>query len=292
MIIFENMTTGQELILGSPNKSEYILAHKDFGTVQGSSATTPYINLIGSHVDSTSLMERDVNFVGVIRTTNKQEMLERKRKLKSFFNPQDFIKAYYGEYVLIFKPTQTVKDSTKPKENLDTYYRFSISGTAYDPLWRLKKSNVVYEAKIRALPLFPMNIPKNKGIAFGYIPAVSVNNVQNAGDVEVGFVLKMTAEEGEVTNPKLTDNNTGKFIEVVIQMLKGDVLMISTENGNKYAKLIREGEEVDIFKNVTAASTMSMKLQKGINDLTISAAENESNLASTITFSPQWLEVV
>lgn len=291
MIEFKNMTTGQTLTLGTVG-SEYVLAHKDFGTVEGKNNTTPYINLIGSDVNSTTLAERDISFIGFIKTESKAVMEERKRALKKMFNPQDFITAYFKDYALIFKPTQTVKDSTDPKENTDRYYRFSITGIAYDPLWRLKKSDVVRESATIAVPLFPLVIPAGKGFAFGYIPAVSVNNVLNEGDVEVGFVLRMTATGGTVNNPKIIDNKTGDFIEVAIEMTKDDVVELSTENGKKYAKLIRGEAETDIFKNVTTASTMSLKLHKGINDITITSAGNSSNMTSIITFSPQWLEVV
>lgn len=288
-IKFINTKTKEILILGELG-DDYVLAKKDFGTVEGKANTTQYIDLIGSKVDSIALAERDIYFVGFVKDVRAQVVSERKLRIKRFFEPQTEYFAEYEDYIIKFFPSQTVLDSSEERENKSTYYRFSLKGTAYDPLFRLKKDKVVQESKIKAVPLFPLKIAK-KGIAFGYVPAESVENIINQGDVDVGFVLKIEAVEGEVTKPKLTNNKTGEVIEIILHMTKGDKIEISTENGNKYARLIRGNSEIDIFKYITTSSTMSMKLTKGRNNLSITASGNAINMAAKVIYSPRFLEV-
>ena len=288
-ITFINNKTREILELGTLG-DDYVLAKKNFGTVEGKVNLTQYIDLIGSHVDSTALAPRDLMFIGFIKNANRNLVAKRKLYLKKFFNPQNGYTILYDEYAISFVPIQTVVDSTEERENRDIYYRFAIKGTAYDPLFRLKKDKIVQEAKIKPTVLFPLKIGK-KGLSFGYIPSESIENVINQGDVDVGFVLKIDASKGEVTNPKLTNNNTGEFIELILQMSRGDKIEISTESGNKYAYLIRGSSRIDIFKYVTTASTMSMKLAKGRNNISITAKGNTVNMEAKITYSPRFLEV-
>lgn len=287
MIIFHNLNLDQKLTFDEALNSEYILNSKDYGTVTSKRNTTQYIDLIGSHVDSTALNERDITFTGIVTDLDKNVVAQKKKIIKSFFNPLHDIVAFEGEYCITFKCTQTAKDI----KDEDTFYKFGISAVAYDPLFKLKNNNVLYESKPQPSPLFPLAIPKNKGIAFGFIPAVSVNNPPNLGDVEVGFVMRMTADEGNVSNPKIINNRTGEVIEVIIELMQGDSLEVSTVNGDKYVKLLRGNSEIDAFKYVTTKSTMSMKLQQGVNDLTVTASGNSINLSSSIIYSPRWLEV-
>ena len=103
--------------------------------------------------------------------------------------------------------------------------------------------------------------------------------------------MEMQASLGKVSNPKIIDNKTGEFIEVVVDLDVGDSLIVSTVSGNKYVTLIRDGSEIDMLKAVTKQSTMSLMLHVGSNDFTVTAASNPTNLESVLTFSPLWVEI-
>lgn len=287
-IKFVNLETKDVLSISNEPFSEYFLGKLNIEPITGSASTTRYIDLIGLNVDSVTLAERDIEVSGIITVENSFEMQDRITKLKKFFNPQKKYMMEIGKYTIGFMPRSTVKDDYL--KSGPYHSRFWLVATAYDPLFRLKKDNVVQEAKIKPTVLFPLKIGK-KGLSFGYIPSESIENVINQGDVDVGFVLKIDASKGEVTNPKLTNNNTGEFIELILQMSQGDKIEISTENGNKYAYLIRGSSRIDIFKYVTTASTMSMKLAKGRNNISITAKGNTVNMEAKITYSPRFLEI-
>nr|DAO40679.1 MAG TPA: tail protein [Caudoviricetes sp.] len=287
-IKFVNLETKDVLSISNEPFSEYFLGKLNIEPITGSASTTRYIDLIGLNVDSVTLAERDIEVSGIITVENSFEIKDRITKLKKFFNPQKKYMMEIDKYTIGFMPRSTVKDDYL--KSGPYHSRFWLVGTAYDPLFRLKKDKIVQEAKIKPTVLFPLKIRK-KGISFGYISAESIENVINQGDVDVGFVLKIDASKGEVTNPKLTNNNTGEFIELILQMSQGDKIEISTESGNKYAYLIRGSSRIDIFKYVTTASTMSMKLAKGRNNISITAKGNTVNMEAKITYSPRFLEI-
>lgn len=291
-LTFEKPETGEKLEFSSDFDADYILAHKDFGDVDGKFRTTQFIDLIGSHIDSTALEERDIYIKGAILADEPEIMLEKRKKINAFFNPQFDIRMIYKEYVMVFRPTKTLVDDSNWRNITDRFFLFHIYGIAHYPLWKLLKNTVIQESRIRGGFHFKLIIPKNKGITFGYNPAITPSNIPNLGDVEVGFILIIEAKRGEVTNPKIINNRSGEEIEVNITMAMGDIIEISTESGNKYAKLIRDNVETDIFSFITVKSRMSMKIEIGTNDFSITASGNSSNMKSTIKYSPAWLEVV
>lgn len=289
-IKLENLVTGGMIVFGV-TEGDYLIQEKDFGAAPGNHSSTQYINLIGSHVNSTSLGERDISIAGLIRVGEARLMAEKKNMLNRLINPRHNLKLYYDNYVMIVRPDSSVRYSTDKYDNGKTFCKFLISATAYMPLWQLKGSKIYQESKVTPVPLFPLKIPAGKGIAFGYIPAISIANVPNPGDVEVGFMIRFTASSGQVTNPRITNNKTGKHIDIIIDMNQGDVVEISTVPGSKSAKLIRGSAETDIFKAITKKSAMDMTLNVGVNDISITAAGNVSNMSGKIFFTPMWLEV-
>jgi len=289
-IHLENNTTNKTLSFGQGD-TPYAINQLDIGVVSGEHNTTKYINLNGSYVNKTSLGVRDVTLTGWIFATSDAQMKERKEFLNKFFNPRQEISIYYNEYALIVRPDASIKYSTEKYENRTVLCKWIAQCTAFNPLWRLKHAKVYREARTVGVPIFPLIIPEQRGFSFGYMPATSVTNVPNFGDVDAGFVLRFIAEEGQVINPKIVDNKTQKYIEIIVDMNIGDIVEISTMPGDKYAKLIKGQSEIDIFKSVTKQSSMDMALSVGVNDLTINAVENAVNLATSISFSPEWLEV-
>lgn len=285
-----NLTTKESINLDKPGH-DYTLLHKDFGTALGTHNTTKYINLVGSHYNTTSINDRAIELVGCILTSSPEKMQRLKQKLNRLINPRDHIIAYYKDYSITFNPNSSIKYSTNRYENTDSYCKFMIQGTAFEPAFKRIKEEISYSSMANKVPLFPMKIHKKYGICFGKIADITTKNVYNDGDIETGFICRLKADKGDIVNPKIVNNLTGKCIELAIRLQKDDVVEISTQSGNKYVKFIRGGVETDIMKQMTRKSSMSMQLNKGYNDITISAAKNGGNLSRIIKFTPLYLEV-
>lgn len=289
-IKFKNLVSEAEFTLGK-DISGYVLESYDFGQAGAKHVTTQYIDLIGSNVDSTIFSERDISFTGWTKAASSTEMKIKKTELNRFFNPKHDIQVQYGEYTIVVRPNSSIQYSKDSKDNTSTFCRFLIECTAYIPVFKRINEEVFYYSEANKVPLFPLKIPKNKGICFGKISTINTTNVLNDGDIEAGFIIRFIAYKGAIINPKITNNKTGKFIEVIVSMEKGDIVEVSTETGNKYAKFIRGTTETDIFRLISKKSTMSMTLNTGVNDLAITAAQNASNLNNIIKFVPLYLEV-
>ncbi len=288
-IILHNVELDKTIQIGTDNRG-YVLGFVDFGQAPAIQKTTPYINLIGTKVMSTKLDSRSISIKGAVFGFGKSIAL-KKRELNRIVNPNHILIIECGSYKIAVRANSSVLYSNERLRNGNNFCEFLIQCTAFEPVFKRKKEEIIFYSNARGIPLFPMIIPISKGICFGQISQESIRNIVNDGDLETGFIARFIADEGEVKNPKITNNKTGKFIEVILHMEKGDIVEISTVSGNKYAKFIRGTSETDILNNVTKKSTMSLALNTGVNDILISAAKNASNLNNVIKFTPLYLEV-
>ena len=163
-----NKTTGERL---DWNDGSYILSKIDLGKVDASRSTTQYINLIGKHVDSSILGIRDMSFSGAVLCSSNSELRTAKDFLNDFVNPLHEIELHYGDYVIDAMPDSSVVYSTDNKSKSAVHHLFSFTMTAYYPLFKYHEKTSFTDSSIKGSVLFPLIIPKKKGIAFGYIPA-------------------------------------------------------------------------------------------------------------------------
>lgn len=291
-ITLRNVVQNKSLILSQASNYQFVLESADWGQAKGNVNSVKYINLVGSEVKSTSLDSRSINIVMWLIARDSEEMTNLKRFMNKFVNPLQDLECIYGNYMLTMRPDTSIQyDNKEVRYNNQTMCRCLIQCTSYMPMWELVEKQVFKESGLVGSRIFPLIIPENVGVTFGVISSVNINNIDNVGDLDAGFILTLEAKLGQVTNPKITNNLTGKFIEVMIDMNMGDIVEISTITGKKYAKLIQGDVETDILRYITKESTLSLTLNTGVNDLTISAAANPTNLNPSIAFSPLWLEV-
>lgn len=281
----KNLITNDSIDFSS--NEDYVIQELDFGQVKGKNNVTQYINLIGYSVESTAYEPRDIVIKGYVI----DNLPQAKRLLNKLINPMQNLRIRKGNYEIEAKPDMSIKYGIGYEINNRLICQFVISATAYMPLFKFKKPKLYNEAKIKPVSLFSLRIPKKKGICFGYVPAVSINNINNIGDVETGFLIRFVAEKGSVSNPIVKNNKTGEYIKAAIEMSKGDVIEISTVSGEKFAKLIRGQTEIDIFKYITKQSAMGLILNVGVNDFSIEAEKNQTNMEVSIIYTPKWLEV-
>lgn len=289
-ITLRNLVKNTSLVI-SEEATDWVLESVDWGTVEARHNMTQYVNLIGAEITSTALQTRDVTIVGWIVASSQAVMTQRKNALNKFIHPQQPIKLVYEGYALVMKPDKTVRYDTDKQKNNEILCRFLIQGTCSKPLFELNNPEVVTESRPMPVPLFPMAIPQDSGVYFGYTPAVDLENLYNAGDMDSGFKVKFTAVAGDVSNPKLLNVGLGTHIEVVYDMLRYDVIEVSTVTGDKYARLTRGGVTTDIFRYVTKASKTDMVIKSGMNSFAVDASVGNNNLSAEISYAPTYLEV-
>lgn len=90
-------------------------------------------------------------------------------------------------------------------------------------------------------------------IVFGQITDTEQAIVNNGG-IETGLIIELYARD-TITNPKVFDYQTGKFIGLNYTMQPADMITINTIKGQKSIKLWRAGVETNIFNYLMKDST-------------------------------------
>lgn len=127
----------------------------------------------------------------------------------------------------------------------------------------------IREYEEREEPNYAMGMLK-----FGEVDENIVRNLNYDGDAETGIIIKIIAS-GPCKNLKIYSNNTNsqgerEFIWIRTDLfegrsiLKGDIITINTNIGQKSAKLVRNGEEYNILKYIDRTSTW-LRIRHGSN---------------------------
>lgn len=108
----------------------------------------------------------------------------------------------------------------------------------------------------------------------------------NDGDVKTSIIIKFTATRGNVVNPCIMNTKTGEFIRLVVEMNKGDVIEIDTDDRHQVIEM--NGENV--YQKIDKLSE-PFKLDVGENYLEYDADENYTNLDVNLYYTPLYLGV-
>ena len=127
------------------------------------------------------------------------------------------------------------------------------------------------------LPLFefPISIAEDTPIEMGEVSTSPVYTYDNQGDVETGAVFMFTFD-GSVTGITLTNQTTTAYIGFDYSFTSGDVLTVSTIQGELYAKLKHNGSDINLLNYLISGSTW-IKLAVGGNELIYTVTTGDEN---------------
>ena len=101
---------------------------------------------------------------------------------------------------------------------------------------------------------FPFASPAAGSLVFGTYDTISSIEIENKGSVQTGLTFELYAK-GVLTNPKVIDYLTAEFMEIETTMQAGDIITITTGQGNKTVTLLRSGVKTNIFNLFSKNST-------------------------------------
>ena len=217
-----------------------------------------------------------------------------RRKVEAFFNGKKSFKLkvcyIYNKAIIDFE----VQDFYwSPLENLWDYIEGNISLLCPYPYWSDLDDfgkNIAGTTPQFTFPLVLSSFNENGSSAIGkamsYTSLTNEVNLFNKGDVETGLHIKFIAKKGPVINPKIIKETTGEYIDVICNMVQGDIVEINTNPGQK--SIMHNG--VNIFKQKTKLSTF-FNLDVNDNIVSYSALENQTNLEIRIYYTPKYLGV-
>lgn len=293
-IVLKNLATEEVLELDKVTTLYYILDNVDWGQITSTHHSFKYVNQVGKYVTGTSLETRDVTITGWVIASTEYLMTQRKNFLNRFVNPQEVLEIAYKNYILDFLPDTTVKYSAVIQENNDVVCKFSIVGTAFDPLFRDEVQSKVEAATTVSLFHFPLKIGiMDQGyptIMFGIRSPSLIINVYNGGAVATGMRMIFKAK-GTVRNPQIINVKTQEFFRINKTLSAGETVTIDTVTGEKkVVGALNGGTEQNYFKYRDLDSTW-LQLAVGDNLFRYDAESNLDGLEVYIYSYNRYLEV-
>lgn len=94
----------------------------------------------------------------------------------------------------------------------------------------------------------------NEKFIMGEVDTLASVSIPNDGSVVTGLTFELYAKNA-VSNPKIIDYLTAEYMEININMQMGDLIIITTEQGNKTVTLLRDGVRTNIFNLLSKNST-------------------------------------
>lgn len=230
------------------------------------------INQTGATIQSTNIQPRPVNItgfmVGDMQTRNKDKLL-------SVIRPDIGGKLYADDYYLNVYPTATPTIEAKNK-----LAKFQLSLLAAYPYWCKDDSASATLSGIQKLFKFPWNI--SKPYRFGQLMETQFMNVPNRGQVPVPFTATFSAS-GDVSNPKITNATTLKFIQINKSMVSGEKLVIEITHDRTYVTSSIDGD----CRGALSLSSNLFRLDVGDNVLKPEASSGLENLQVSIDFATE-----
>lgn len=253
----------------------------------------------GETVDGLKIKGRPIHIEASFRDLKNNK--ENRQNLIKFFNPKYTGKAlieYMGvsrniEYRLegwTFKAKASldarlaiVVDLYCPDPYMLNIDNFGKNMAAYTPLFAFPW--IITTKKVTGLKR-PYSGLALGGRAAGYRTLHKEVALSNDGDVPTGVIIKFVATRGPVSNPKIARIGTGQFMRVKVEMAKGDVLVIDTNERHQIVEL----NGVNCYQRVDRRSE-PFQLDVGENYLEYAADTNYVNLDVNIYYTPKYLGV-
>ncbi len=183
----------------------------------------------GGTVKSKRVESRLITITAEYPSTEDTET--RRQNLIRFFNPYLTGKLYVnycGVKRVINYEVAGFKDS---RENLYDPLKFIINLICPNPFLKDEREfSKNMAGKINSITV-PFTIPANGMIMSAKVLRQEATIINN-GDKDTGLIISFMAK-GEVSNPKIQNLTTGKFLRIVVDLMPGDILTINTNKGDR-----------------------------------------------------------
>lgn len=160
-----------------------------------------------------------------------------------------------------------------------------ISIICPQPFWVASDDTTVWFSEVIALFEFPFSIP-SAGIEFSRRQIIQ-SLIFNAGEIEVGGIIKFRAKASGVKNPIFYNQTTNKYFGVKVTMQANDIITINSKFGEKSVTLLRSGTETNLLANRYGGSEW-LTFIPGKNFVSFDADEGASDLDSVLTITQKF----
>ena len=276
-----------KLELGRPEQSGFLIKSiSGLGPSKANINTTEVSTNDGSLFNSARLNQRNIVFEFIfVESINRESIEDIRQKSYKYFPIKKNVDLLIETDNRIVKATGYV-ESNEPNI-FSSQESAQISIICPDPYFYSTEKTVTIFSSIEPLFEFPFenNSLTDNLLEFGRIIVIQEKNVFYKGDSEVGVVIYIHAV-GEATNLTIYNPLTREVLKIDTDRLEaltgsvikaGDDIIISTIKGQKFIRLIRDGEYINIL-NCLGRKSDWFRLVKGDNVFVFTAETGERNL--------------
>ena len=214
----------------------------------------------------------------------KDDYKEQRNRIYSFFQPRAPGILYYYEDDESRKIAYYVEKVTPGGSDNDQTRTLTVSLICPDPKFYTLTDELTQLAVWQGDIKFPLHITN----PFKVTEKVNslIGNVHNDSAVQIGLTVTFRAT-GTVVNPSLYDINRYELMQINTTMHAGDVITITTGNGNKRVQLISGGVTSNI-SNLMKYPPKWLQAYQGDNLFRYNADSGIDELSVTILSTPAY----
>lgn len=205
-----------------------------------------------------------IKLQATIRTQNRVKLYELKRKIMRVINPKTYnrdtgkrgeLLIYYTNDYKTYRIYGKVEDSAEFNERKNNHDKATISFYCQDPYWLDEKGQDMDIKSVREGLRFPLSLSTH------FSKVIFYKEIDNIGDVEIPVQIEYI---GPAVNPIVTNETTGEFIKVDMEIGEKEKLVIDTREGQETVTLITPHKTEDVYNKIDLNSTF-FKLIVGKN---------------------------
>lgn len=231
----------------------------------------------------TRLQPRFIDLEGAITKTSLKDIKEIRRHVLRVCNPKLGLGKITLELDGDTKEITGVLDGSPvfPERRRDVFQKFTVNWKCPDPYWQdpnqVSRALRAYEGKFT----LPFTLPFRLGKQGDRTTLV------NEGDVPAPVQIDL---QGPVTNPKITNETTGEFMQINGSIAADEVLHIDTSPGHKRIEVYNGNNFVrSVFGRLAYEAGASFwQLEIGENDVSYVADEGNSKAIVAVSWKNRY----
>lgn len=271
---------------------DILLSHiEGLGHPGATSQKTQGVSQDGENAEDALLEPRNIKVDITIRAKSREKLYELKRKVYRILNPKTYNKEtgkkgelllYYTNDYKKYRIYARVEDSVDFNARFLNHDKATISFLCVDPYWLDAEGKDIDIKSVKGGLTFPLTLPNCFSSVSFY------KEVENIGDEEVAVQIEYT---GPAKNPRITNETTGEYIQVNMEIGEKEKLVINTAEGKETVNLITPHETIDVYNNIDLNSTF-FKLIVGKNLIKYSSdAETSKDSVKIKDYSNKYVGV-
>lgn len=245
----------------------------------------------GENAEDALLDPRNIKVDITIRAKTREKLYELKRKIYRIINPKTYNKntnkrgellLYYTNDYKKYRIYARVEDSVDFNTRFLNHDKATISFLCVDPYWLDAEGIDIDIKSVRGGLKFPLILSNNFALVTFY------KEIENLGDIESPVQIEYT---GPALNPTITNETTGEYIKVNMEIGEKEKLVINTAEGKETVNLITPNKTEDVYNNIDLNSTF-FKLIIGKNLIKYSSdSETSKDSVRIIDYSNKYVGV-